>query len=239
MVSLGVGVIVLASLVHGSPARPEPGRTRAPGTEPWIAAAHLLGGFRPLAVDFLWLRADTLFRTGRLWELAALFRGIAALDPGNGLVREYAAWHLAYNVALAESDPERRFEWFLQGVRILEDGSPAPRGSWRLKTFKGRMFLDRLDAGVIPRFEERVRARFESSPLELATRWFEEAVREPDARPLAHVHWLAVIERNRQRALEAGDAEGASRWEKKGTVALARASRLFPDTDWSFIEEYR
>jgi hypothetical protein len=202
----------------------------------WRSAVHLLGGFRPLAVDFLWLRADALHRQGRLWELAALFRGITALDPKNRLVREYAAWHLAYNVALTEPDPERRFAWFREGVEILEGSRITGRDAWRLKVAGGRMFIDRFDSGVFPGFEPKVRARWGGHPLEVASQWLESAAETDGAEAAAFAHLLAAYERLLEHATERGEEAGALQWMKRKTSALRRARERFPEEDWRFAE---
>jgi hypothetical protein len=202
----------------------------------WRSAVHLLGGFRPLAVDFLWLRADGLHRQGRLWELVSLFRGITALDPQNRLVREYAAWHLAYNVALTEPDPERRFAWFREGVEILEGSRFTGRDGWRLRVAGGRMFIDRFDSGIFPGFERKVEARWGGHPLVVASRWLEASVEAEGAGAGAHAHLLAATERLRERARARGDGAEEEKWTEKKTRALRRARERFPDEDWRFAE---
>ncbi|GEM_PF-3375107 len=240
----GLALLILASVLHkpllGSPALEgdEPaGAPRATSLgEGWRAAAVLLGGFRPLAIDVLWLRADALFRQGRLWELATLFRGILALEPSNTAVREYASWHLAYNVALAERDPERRFEWFVQGIRILEEGIELGLQERRLRTSGGRMFLDPSRGEVIPGFEAKVEAAFGRPPLRMAVTWLEEAVRGETERARAHVFLLAALEGLRFEAAEAGRLEAAARWRERKRSVLAEAKARFPEEDWRFAE---
>jgi hypothetical protein len=246
MVSLGVGVLIMAALLQaplvGSPGADAGASAASPAgaADAWRAGVHLIGGFRPLAVDLLWLRADALFRSGRLFELVALFRSITALDPSNRLVREFAAWHLAYNVSLAETDPDRRFAWFAEGIRILDEGRAASsRQAWRLDLAAGRMFYDRFDAGVLPRFAEKVERRFGAHPLEISRDRFAAAAAHPESGEYTHVHLLAALERLRRRALEAGDGEGAARLDARLRDALDRARRRFPAADWSFVQETR
>jgi hypothetical protein len=235
-------ILITTALLQGLLASPAEGDEPAPEESPaleagWRSAVHLLGGFRPLAVDFLWLRADALHRTGRLWELAALFRGITALDPRNRLVREYAAWHLAYNVALTEPDAEKRFAWFREGVEILEGSRFSGREGWRLRVAGGRMFIDRLDSGIFPGFEEKVNAHWGSPPLETAARWLEAAAGSEGAKAGAYAHLLAAYERLRERTSEGGEAEEARKWTMRKASALRRARERFPEEDWRFAEE--
>ncbi|MHC5040205.1 MAG: hypothetical protein ACYTHM_23095 [Planctomycetota bacterium] len=224
--------MILAAVLHGPlVGSSENLSVQAGAGAGWTATAHLLGGFRPLAVDLLWLRADTLFRKGRLWELAALFRGITALDPENGLVREFAAWHLAYNVALAEPDPEQRFAWFSQGIRILERGIPASRDAWRLRAYGGLLFMDRRE--IIPGFDEKVRRAYGAPPLVVAAQWLEGAAEADGAGPRVYTHLLACY-----ASLIREEEPGVGLpWEKRKAAVLERAKTRFPDVDWRFAEE--
>jgi hypothetical protein len=234
-------ILITTALLQGPLASPAEGDDFSPEESlpldaGWRSAIHLLGGFRPLAVDFLWLRADAMHRQGRLWELAALFRGITALDPRNRLVREYAAWHLAYNVALTEPDPEQRFVWFREGVEILESSQFRGRDAWRLRVAGGRMFIDRFDSGVFPGFEAKVAARWGGDPLIVAARWLEAAVKAERAGAEAYAHLLAAYERLREQAAERGAGAEAKRWTEEKASALRRARERFPEEDWRFAE---
>jgi hypothetical protein len=234
----GCATLVLASFLHpgltgqgsGQARDGEPGMDSDAGLR---ATAHLLGGFRPLAIDVLWIRADALFRQGRLWELAALFRGIVALDPGNAAVREFAAWHLSYNVALAEPGPDRRFEWFLRGMEIL--GAP-PEGKPRdnaTRVLGARMMVDRFGSGVFPGFAERVAALYGAPPLETAAGWLEEAADDPGTSAVAHAYLLLCTGRLELEAEEAGDPRRARLWGEWKSRALSRAEAKFPQEDWT------
>jgi hypothetical protein len=230
----GVALLILASFLPRGAAKPEAiARDAAGGLGGWAAAAHLLGGFRPLAVDALWLRADSLFREGRLWELAALFRGIAALDPGNAAVREYAAWHLAYNVALAEPEAERRFDWFLRGMEAVgaAPGSDPPGAA--AKAFAARMLVDRLDAGIIPGFAARVARLWGEAPLPLSARWLEAAAESPDSGVSVWAYLLYCYGRLEAETEESGAPRGSRDWGDRKGRALARATALFPEEDWT------
>ena len=235
----GLATLILASFLHPRLMGPGPGsgaqagESTAAASAGWRAAAHLFGGFRPLAIDVLWIRADALFRQGRLWELAALFRGIVALDPRNAAVREFAAWHLAYNVALAEPGPDQRFEWFLRGMEIL--GAPPgdkPRDA-AARVLGARMMVDRFGSGVFPGFAEKVGTLYGAPPLETAAGWLEEAADDPGTSPAAYVVLLFCTGRLELEAEEADDPRGARLWGERKSRALSRATARFPQEDWT------
>ena len=81
----------------------------------------VLGGFRGLMADILWLRASELQDQGRYFELVQLANWIAALEPRSAEIWSYHAWNMAYNVSIMMADPEDRWRWVQNGLRLLRD----------------------------------------------------------------------------------------------------------------------
>lgn len=79
-----------------------------------------LGVLRPLALDFLWLRATHLQAKGRYFETGALSTLIARLEPRLPEVWTFQARNLAYNLPPA-FPPADRFPWVERAVRLLRD----------------------------------------------------------------------------------------------------------------------
>ncbi len=84
----------------------------------------VLGGFRGLIADALWLRASHLQDEGRYFELATLSGWIAELDPHNAEAWTFNAWNMAYNVSAMMTDPEDRWRWVANGIDLLRDRAP-------------------------------------------------------------------------------------------------------------------
>jgi hypothetical protein len=80
-----------------------------------------LGGFRGIAAEILWLRADTLQEEGRYLELVQLADWITRLDPHASEAWVYNAWNLAYNVSSMMIRPEDRLRWVWNGLSLLRD----------------------------------------------------------------------------------------------------------------------
>ena len=85
------------------------------------AVTILLGGFRGLAADWLWSRADTLQENGRYFELAQLSAWIARLQPRSPSIWVYHAWNLSYNLAACAPDAASRWRWVAEGIRLLRE----------------------------------------------------------------------------------------------------------------------
>lgn len=97
--------------------RHRPGKTPA-AAEGLIAA---LGGFRSLAVEAVWFRADLLQEEGRYVELAQLASTLTFLEPHTPELWGYAAWNLAYNISVMMPTSEDRWRWVYSGLKLLRD----------------------------------------------------------------------------------------------------------------------
>lgn len=94
-----------------------PGKTPA-AAEGLIAA---LGGFRSLAAEAIWFRADLLQEEGRYVELAQLASTLTFLEPHTPELWGYAAWNLAYNISVMMPTSEDRWRWVYAGLKLLRD----------------------------------------------------------------------------------------------------------------------
>ncbi len=81
----------------------------------------LLGGFRSIAAEVVWFRADRLQDYGRYAELAQLATWLTFLEPHTPEVWSYAAWNLAYNVSVMMPDAADRWRWVEAGLKLLRD----------------------------------------------------------------------------------------------------------------------
>ena len=92
-----------------------------------------LGGFRGIAAEVLWARADRLQDEGRYLELVQLADWITRLDPHATEAWAYNAWNLSYNISAMMSRPQDRLRWVAYGIMLLrDDGLPANPHNARL-----------------------------------------------------------------------------------------------------------
>ncbi len=81
----------------------------------------MLGGFRGILADMLWLRVSTLQEEGRYFELVQLADWITKLEPYATAIWSFHAWNLAYNISAVMADDEDRWRWVQNGIRLLRD----------------------------------------------------------------------------------------------------------------------
>jgi len=113
-------------LREDAPPRAEASRL---GTGPLLGGV-LTGAFRPLLMNYLYIRADILAGQGRFDEQVTLFRGMVQLYPHNEAAREYLGWELAFNSKGEARSKELAWRWAREGLDILADASRETVALW-------------------------------------------------------------------------------------------------------------
>ena len=81
----------------------------------------LLGGFRGILVDILWMRARQLQEEGKYFELVQLSDWIGLLEPYIPEIWVFNAWNLSFNISVEFPTPEERWNWIYQGIKLVRD----------------------------------------------------------------------------------------------------------------------
>ncbi|MCS6971009.1 MAG: hypothetical protein RMM29_00575 [Planctomycetota bacterium] len=126
-----------------APQREAAGLTAVPPGE--FAGTLLLGGFRGLACDLLWLRAVNAKDAGRYYESVALTEAITRVQPRFLDVWQHLAHDLAYNIGFHADGAEQRYAWFVAGVRANIRGIVRNPESERLLRHLAWMFHHKGD----------------------------------------------------------------------------------------------
>jgi hypothetical protein len=119
---IGIICLVAAQLIASGPLR-RMRQEQAPVHEAYealtpgeFAGTLLLGGFRGLACDLLWIRADEGKDHGRYYESLALYRAISSMQPRFEQVWSYMAWDMAYNIGHEVDDEDAKWTWMMAGL---------------------------------------------------------------------------------------------------------------------------
>ncbi len=110
-----------------------------------FAGTLMLGGFRGLACDLLWMRATNAKEAGRFYESVALAGSITRIQPRFEQIWEYMAWDMAYNIAAEVDDEAGKWSWFVAGLEVNAQGCQRnPQGD-RLVRHLAWMFFHKGD----------------------------------------------------------------------------------------------
>ena len=86
-----------------------------------VIATKLLGGFRGILIDALWLRTINLEAEGKYFEIAQLFDFICKLEPRIPSVWSYASWNMSYNISKEVPEVDQKWAWVKAGVYLLRN----------------------------------------------------------------------------------------------------------------------
>ncbi len=110
-----------------------------------FAGTLMLGGFRGLACDLLWLRADSAKEQHRFYESVALYQTISRIQPRFEQIWQYMAHDMAYNIGYEVDDEDTKWAWYLQGVSANLRGLEHNPHSIRLLRHLGFMLYHKGD----------------------------------------------------------------------------------------------
>jgi hypothetical protein len=86
-----------------------------------VFTSVVLGGFKGILADVLWLRASILQDEGRYLELVQLADWVTKLEPGISEIWSFHAWNMAYNVSVMMPKAADRWRWVQNGISLLRD----------------------------------------------------------------------------------------------------------------------
>jgi tetratricopeptide (TPR) repeat protein len=181
---LPVTVVVIAGLLLGAlplrdrllAERRESGLKEVElGKLPPLGAAGLLliGGFRGVAVDILWLRVIALHDKREYDEERSLIELITALQPYYISVWVFQAWIIAYNISVEYPLPEDQWKQVKDGIAFLRRGLALNPASGDLYFYLGMMYRDKVHQN--PYFEDAMERELGENNFESAAEFFKRA----------------------------------------------------------------
>jgi hypothetical protein len=98
-------------------------------TGSFMMKLFLLGGFRGIVANYLWLRAEENKKDHDWDRLKANVDLITKLQPHFLSVWTFQGWNLAYNVSVEWDAPDDKYEWIKQGINFVRNGVDHNRRS--------------------------------------------------------------------------------------------------------------
>lgn len=98
-------------------------------TGSFMMKLFLLGGFRGIVADILWIRAEEQKKEQDWDRLKSTVELITKLQPHFLSIWTFQGWNLAYNVSVEWDAPEDKYTWIKEGIKFLEEGVAKNRRS--------------------------------------------------------------------------------------------------------------
>lgn len=169
----------------------------------------LIGGFRALAVDLIWIRAQSLQEEREWFEIMALYDLIMHLQPHFEEVWIFAAWNMICNISRECESLELKSQWIHQGLELLERGVEKNKRSYKIPWTLGSFYLR---CALFPdEATQHARRLIEEqkgkSVYALAIERFEEAAsfEECRRRPLWYAEGAFALDQYAKEAVRKGD----------------------------------
>jgi hypothetical protein len=83
----------------------------------------VLGGFRGLLADVLFLRSQRMQEQERYFELVQLANWVVDLQPRFTGAISFLAWNMSYNISVNFSSPPERWRWVQRGYELIRDNA--------------------------------------------------------------------------------------------------------------------
>lgn len=118
-----------------------------------VLASTVLGGFRGLVIDYLWLRVIELRNQGSHYEIVQLYDWIGKLEPRIPDVWDYITHEMVFNISITMPTPEERWRWIFRGIEQLRDfGIHYNQSSPKLYEKLGWLFIFKLGMDAVDEY---------------------------------------------------------------------------------------
>ena len=91
-------------------------------TGSFMMKLFLLGGFRGIVANYLWIQAEDHKKNHDWDRLKATVDLITKLQPHFLSIWTFQGWNLAYNVSVEWDAPDDKYEWIKQGIKFVQEG---------------------------------------------------------------------------------------------------------------------
>jgi hypothetical protein len=139
------------------------------------AGVLLLGGFRGIAVDVLWLRIMYLHQQREYAAERSLIELLLKMQPDHKAVWVFQSWNIAYNISVQFSDPAEQWPWIKDAIAFLREGIRINPDSGDLLFAMGWIYRHKIPQNRY--FEEALEKEEGINNYEEAARWFDRARR--------------------------------------------------------------
>lgn len=139
----------------------------------------LLGSFRGIMVDFLWIKAIARHEEKKYYDLLAINNMIAKLQPRFPAVWMFQAWNMSYNIAHEWDSPENKWEWIKAGLEFAEKGALKNPTNGDLLFEIGHIYFHRFSSRTfkhIDYYRERLRVESGKDNYKEAVYWIKKSL---------------------------------------------------------------
>lgn len=173
----------------------------------------LLGGFRAVVIDLLWIRGIARHLERKYYESMAINNLIARLQPDFPGVWIFQAWNMAYNIAHEWESPETKWKWVKGGIEFAKNGAAKNPSNGDIAFELGHMYLNLFDARYFKYgayYRQRLKEERNEDNYDESVAWFRRSVLYGSKifnplimeRMVCHALWQASLQAEREGRLD-------------------------------------
>ncbi|MFH1227679.1 MAG: hypothetical protein V1701_07230 [Planctomycetota bacterium] len=154
-------------------------------------ANTMLGGFKPLLVDYLWLKTESLQKDKQYETVLTLLTIIAKLQPRLATVWSYNAYHMLYNISNQAKTPEDKWLMVEKGLEYIQKGMSYNPENPSLTAYMAFFYYHRIPQDKY--FMEMVEKKENKSTYLMAAKWYYKTMELIRAKGAPEVAYLYEI----------------------------------------------
>jgi hypothetical protein len=173
----------------------------------------LLGSFRGVLIDSLWIRGIARHEEKKYYELLAINNLIAKLQPHFPAVWIFQAWNMSYNIAYEWESPENKWRWIKAGLSFAEKGASKNPTSGDLLFEISYLYFHKFDSRSFryaDYYRERLKDETGKDNYEQALYWARKSLnynskfrkRIVIERLVCHILWRACLQAEKDGKLK-------------------------------------
>jgi hypothetical protein len=137
-------------------------------------ASVAIGGFKPLLVDYLWIKQARLEKDKQFEEVRLLLSIIARLQPRFAEVWSFNAYNMIYNISSQEKTTEAKWYWVKSGIDYIQEGMKHNPNNPALTQWLAFFYYHRIPQEIY--FMQQIESIEGHDTYEIASQWYQTTI---------------------------------------------------------------
>lgn len=129
-----------------------------------------LGGFKPLLVDYLWIKQTKLMEDKQFDQIRVLLGIIAVLQPRFVEAWTFNSYNIIYNISTQEKTDEAKWRWVENGLNYIQEGMRYNPDNPVLMLYLALFYYHRIPQDRY--FMKMVEFKESKDTYEVASQWY-------------------------------------------------------------------
>ena len=173
----------------------------------------LIGGFRAIAIDLLWIRGIAKHQEKKYYETLAINNLISKLQPDFPGVWTFQAWNMSYNIAHEWKGIDNKWKWIKAGIEFAKKGAEKNPTNADIAFELGYMYIHLFNSKYFKHADDcrkRLKDEYNEDNFEESVYWLKKANKFESKtfnksvmqRMVCHALWKAALQAEKDGRLK-------------------------------------